>query len=639
MLTTLVTMMLLGVSAALAAANPITVENAKPGSPNWKYPEAPRGTVSDQYAGTVNTIEGFTSDDSLVPGQQLELHVSANSGWAYRVEVYRLGWYGGAGARRVACSPSCSGSRAGVVQPPLTPMTSTGYRRAPWSVTDTVPVTTDWTSGYYIAQLLLTEGPYAGNARWVPFIVRTPAGSSSSILAQVPVNNWQAYNGWGGRSTYINKSVDGIAATHVSFDRPYWGAMYDMFDHELGGIRFLEREGYDVQYATDRDVNDEPGLLLNRSMVLVNGHDEYWTSAQRDAFENARNQGVSLMFLGANIAYWQVRYADGGRTMIAYKEEAASDPEQSWSKKTDLFRNVGRPECQLLGIQYDNSWKIDAQVRSYRVDDTGLGHRWMNGTGFNANEVVTDTVGYEWDFITPGCSHPPLTRFFEWDGTEIPGETLPPADAVGYTAPSGARVFSAGSLHFTRGLDSWRSYTWIGGGPTNAKLQRFVRNVLNDMTSTPPVVPPTPQGISPNASFVPSIAAPIVGEQVTFTDTSTTPIGTIVARAWDLDGDGVFMDGTAPTAATTFATAGTHRVGLRVTNSSGTSGTTWMDLQVNAPTITINRELPAIPEVNLDARSWKQVRAKRADAAAGCRRPARRAPRGARLGISGCVRP
>ena len=61
-----------------------------------------------------------------------------------------------------------------------------------------------WTSGYYLAELVLTAGPDAGRGSWVPFIVREPPNQRSDVLVQAPVNTWQAYNDWGGRSLYFN---------------------------------------------------------------------------------------------------------------------------------------------------------------------------------------------------------------------------------------------------------------------------------------------------------------------------------------------------------------------------------------------------------------------------------------------------
>src|SRR5690348_6079026 len=91
-------------AATKAAANPIQRENALPGSPNWRLPRA-----------TPGAIDGYASEVSVVPGQSLDLHVSTAA--RYRVEVYRIGWYAGAGARQVACAPGCSADEQGATQP------------------------------------------------------------------------------------------------------------------------------------------------------------------------------------------------------------------------------------------------------------------------------------------------------------------------------------------------------------------------------------------------------------------------------------------------------------------------------------------------------------------------------------------
>ena len=119
-----------------------------------------------------------------------------------------------------------------------------------------------WVSGYYLAQFVLTSGPYAGQA--VAYAVRGARATPGAVadLVQVPVNTWQAYNRWGGKSLYDFSSTDTGPANRVSFDRALRG--------DLGGaqgpsgwecplVRFLEREGYDVSYQTDLDTSCDPG--------------------------------------------------------------------------------------------------------------------------------------------------------------------------------------------------------------------------------------------------------------------------------------------------------------------------------------------------------------------------------------------
>jgi hypothetical protein len=47
--------------------------------------------------------------------------------------------------------------------------------------------------------------------------------------------------------------------------------------------------------------------------------------------------------------------------------------------------------------------------------------------------------------------------------------------------PSGAQVFAAGSLQFSWGLDDWGR-----PGYADERLQRFMRNALQDLTAESP---------------------------------------------------------------------------------------------------------------------------------------------------------
>src|SRR5207244_12046269 len=126
-----------------AAANPIQRENALPGSPNWRLRRA-----------TPGAIDGYASQVSLVPGDELDLHVSTSPAARYRVEVYRVGWYAGAGARLVGCVPGCASDETGTPRPDPGP-DGNGETVAGRPVTDELPVPADAVSGSYVANLLL----------------------------------------------------------------------------------------------------------------------------------------------------------------------------------------------------------------------------------------------------------------------------------------------------------------------------------------------------------------------------------------------------------------------------------------------------------------------------------------------------
>ena len=82
-----------------------------------------------------NQIEGFTTDFSVNAGSAVDFKINVNGGAGsdYQVEVFRLGYYGGAGAREVASWTNTNAT----VQPdalydPNLGMVDAGN----WSVTD-----------------------------------------------------------------------------------------------------------------------------------------------------------------------------------------------------------------------------------------------------------------------------------------------------------------------------------------------------------------------------------------------------------------------------------------------------------------------------------------------------------------------
>jgi len=459
-------------AAALASPNPVQVENAQPGSePSSWLPPAVQPT----------RIEGWASELSVLPGEAVHLHVNTQDGDRYRVELYRLGYYGGSGARLLSCAPSCGGDEAGRSYGPRD-----NRARADWPVTDTLSIPPDAVSGYYYALLRLTAGGDETGARaYVPFVVRAPATRRSEILVQVPVNTWQAYNPWGGKSLYGFNSTNLEATTRVSFDRPLAFTAQGPFDWEYNMVRFLEREGYDVAYQTDADTDAHPESLLEHRLVMVIGHDEYWTKRQRDAFDAARDAGTNLAFTSSNASYWQVRYEDGGRTLVGYKDQAP-DTEPDPALKTIRFRELtpARPECALLGVMFYRIRDHYEGPVDYTATDAASSDPWFAGTGFKPGDKVLDVVGNEWDSRPetpqPGCDKPGITVFFHYQGG------VQNADAVRYTAPSGARVFAAGAQQWSYSLDTFNTGRLGRTLPPDTRLQQFMRNALADLTRPAP---------------------------------------------------------------------------------------------------------------------------------------------------------
>ena len=450
-------------------ANPVQKENLRSGSNSWSLDETapPR------------KIEGFASEVSIVPGGKVHFHVSTAPAARYRIVLYRLGWYRGTGARIFACIPGCKSDRRGKPRRHPRPAPASGLARAAWPVTDTFRFPPRAVSGYFLAKLELTSGRARGKVTYIPLILRASPSRRSTILVQASVNTWQAYNSWGGKSLYPFNSTNHVPANHVSFNRPY-KTPGPPLQWEIGLLRFLEREGYDVSYTTDVDTDRKPRELRRHRLVISSGYNEYWSKTMRDAFEAARDSGTNLAFLGAGSVAWQIRYEQDRRTIVEYRD-ASSDPITNPARKTVRFGDLvpPRPQCELLGVSYRDARGRNDPPRSYMVNPSALEDAWFRGTGFTPTSELPDSVGYHWDSIQPNCLVPPLTVLFRYQGPGRDG-TPTSAEAVRYDAPSGARVFSSGSLQFVWGLDNYYGHR---DAPPDPRLQRFMRNALADLTS------------------------------------------------------------------------------------------------------------------------------------------------------------
>src|SRR5262245_7340847 len=228
-----------------AATSWVARENARPGTTGWRITQI----------GTVHAIEGWADHVSAVSGDRVGLFVSTTAA-QFRVEAYRMGWYGGLGARMVWRSPQLPGRR----QPPPVRTPGTNLLVTHWRRSLTIPVGPAWPPGDYLLKLVASNGQ-----RYVPLTVRDDA-SHAALVVQNDVTTWQAYNLWGGYDLY--QGPDGSAATRsrvVSFDRPYdrpgQGAG-DFLGNEYPLVQLVEAAGLNVTYWTDVDLHQHPARPL-----------------------------------------------------------------------------------------------------------------------------------------------------------------------------------------------------------------------------------------------------------------------------------------------------------------------------------------------------------------------------------------
>lgn len=446
-----------------ARANAIQAENASPGTP-W-----------EKTLASSDAIDGYTGTPSVAAGDLLRLHVTGDPSLRYRVEVYRTGWYQGIGARRVMCLPSCADDKPLTARPPMpAPDPETYEVRADWPVTDEITVPPEWTSGVYFAQTVATTGTAAGAARMVPFVVRAVAGSDpAAVVVMIPASSWQMANEWGGYGHYTTPQ-----ATHMSWERPYH--RYDFLRWEYPMDKWLEREGVDLTYVADVDVDRDPNLLLDHRLAVAPGLSEYWSRTMRTAFETSLADGGNLFFPGGNSVYSQIRYADDRQVIVAY-QMPYDDPEPDPWLKTTYFRDLvpPDPECRLTGVRYaEDSFFRDYYSADYAVTAAGAADPWMAGTGLSPGDTLVGLVGHEFSGRDRDCPPPePAVALLDYGNGQ--------AEALRFHAPSGGLVFTGGSLQFAWGLDGYRYNAHQAGIPTNPGLMVMMRAALHDLLAPP----------------------------------------------------------------------------------------------------------------------------------------------------------
>ncbi|MFP5415901.1 MAG: DUF4082 domain-containing protein [Actinomycetes bacterium] len=524
-----------------SAPNPIVAENCRSGSPASEWDVSGAGDPS---------IQGFSTDISVNRGATVDFKIDTTAA-TYDVLIYRLGYYGGAGARLVHTIPGVSGTR----QPACTtsPITMGGGATTDgelldcgnWSVSASWAVPSGATSGVYLARPTRPDG----GASHIPFVVRNDA-SNADIVFQTSDTTWQSYNTYGGYNAYGSSGA--TMAEKLSYNRPFTtrGAELEnyLFNAEYPMIRWLERNGYDVSYISAVDAERNASLLANHDAYLSVGHDEYWSQGRRDAVTAARDAGVHLAFLSGNEVYWKTRWEDSARgeagtnayrTQVVYKEgnsapntvehrncydNFACDPSDVW---TGQWRQApGATPENSLSAQI--SWRENtasitvpaahAQLRFWR--DTAVAALGSEGTV----TLPSGTLGYEWDPWQPQyAEHYPAGRV-RLSTTVIGSEEH---HLALYRAPSGALVFGAGTVQWSWGLDSNHDR---GSAPESVTMQQATANLFADMNALPAtlqsgLIMPTPSTdtLAPTSTITAPTAGDgiPVGGEVTVSGTAT----------------------------------------------------------------------------------------------------------------------
>ena len=279
-----------------------------------------------------------------------------------------------------------------------------------------------WPSGLYFARLEAGDG----RVGFAPFVVGPRRLGTHRVAVVMPTFTWEAYNirdddGDGvGNSWYADRFDNLVRLGRPFLDR---GVPYGFRIYDLRFLHWLARHHEHADFLTDGALDRVPSataLARAYDLIVFPGHTEYVTTHEYDVVEGYRDLGGSLAFLSADNFYWQV--VRSGDVL----------------ERTRPWRDLGRPEAALIGVQYRASRPrfgryvvLDARSEPWLFAGTGL----RNGSAFGHGGIEIDAVA---------ASSPPdlevVARIPNVFGPEID------ADMTVYRTDRGGTVFAAGAF-------------------------------------------------------------------------------------------------------------------------------------------------------------------------------------------------
>jgi hypothetical protein len=391
-----------GSAAAAAKRDPdlIRDENLKPGTRDWLLTKP---AIDRAVKYRCPWIEGYFSRASVRPGETITLHVSTNPESRFSVDLYRMGYYGGTGARLV----SALGKFEGRIQ--ADPNVEKGRLRVcRWEAAAKIPIPSDWPSGVYLAKLTSER---EGIQSYAIFILRDDR--RADFMVQCSDTTWQAYNRWPSQfSLYDNGTSPWYWGTgiDVSFDRPYGRyCQPGIVDQALSTgsgewllwefplAFWLEQHGYDVTYVSNLDTHADPAGLQRVKGFLSVGHDEYYSLEMFHHLKQAIADGLSVAFLSGNTCCGLIELLpgkDGTPHRIFRRLDRFGPPDEVGNKTFPDMKSLPRQgpnESTLIGARSTGPIVGGAPWTCAKP-----GHWLFAQTGMKEGDGIPGLVGWEW---------------------------------------------------------------------------------------------------------------------------------------------------------------------------------------------------------------------------------------------------
>ena len=484
----------LGCSGLTLAANPIEVENQQPGARDWQLTRV--RVDSGQFRST--WIEGYCSRQSVPAGESIDIMVSTKPQRDFKLEIFRMGYYGGRGARLMHTE-----ERLGSNTQAVPAIGHKNLHECQWPLTYRLQVPRDWRSGVYLGRM--TTIPQGTEAYWQSYVVFIVTDDRpADVLFQCSDNTWQAYNTWPDKySIYTHPKGNQGPWADVSFDRPYGREAQftsvvndpltvgsgEFLPLEFPLAYWLEQHGYDVTYCSNSDMLT-PDRGLKCKVFISVGHDEYWDLRQFQSVQTMRDQGVSLLFLSGNSVCWVTPFrqsADGRANRIIFRGGpygAENEYAVNRHSQHGPFPLRGPDEGLLMGVRNiepvngGGDWII-----------TKADHWMFAGTGVKNGDAIPGLIG--WEYHGQPAEIPGLevvAAGTAWQGGNNPQQWM----AVIYPGPKGNFVFNASTIFWVQGLSSPPGHTlpwshWSRPHGPDERVQRITTNLLQRAINGPAV--------------------------------------------------------------------------------------------------------------------------------------------------------
>ena len=163
-----------------------------------------------------------------------------------------------------------------------------------------------------------------------------PHSKKNEICVLTPDHTYTAYNKFEGKGLYTPEISNKYG--YVNGNRPLQRLSWFHNPIKLNIFKYLRANkfAYDVLSHEFLEISDFS--LEGYKLLIIYGHDEYWSQNFRNAVERHLHSGGSLLNLSGNTCYWRVRI-DGDRFYVDKRGE------------NDLWRKFD-PEEKILGASF-----------------------------------------------------------------------------------------------------------------------------------------------------------------------------------------------------------------------------------------------------------------------------------------------